>query len=70
MNTYTVEELSGNHSFELNTFDTFDEAQDFMLECIGNNVTETYGNEILDNDKEYMTAMEDMASYYTITNKG
>ncbi len=66
MNTYTLHELSGNFSHELDTFDTFEEASDSMLELAGNDVTSEHGNDILDDDNEYMMALENALSYYNI----
>jgi len=63
---YIVEELVGNDSYPLETFEERDEAEHFMIECSGNDVTNEYGEDILLNDEEYMRALENALSYYAI----
>jgi len=63
---YIVEELVGNFGHSLETFEERDEAEHFMIECAGNDVTNEYGEDILLNNEEYMRALENALSYYAI----
>lgn len=64
--SYLVEELCGNDAYGLETFDTREEAEHFMIESAGNDVTQEHGNEILECDETYAIALENALSYYAI----
>jgi len=64
--SYIVEELVGNESYPLETFEEREGAEHFMIECAGNDVTTEHDNDILNDDEEYQKELSNALTYYAI----
>ena len=69
MTTYEVIEIDDTMAYGIDSFDTLDEANDFISECAGNDVTNSHTEYILNDDKKYLDATMLAKQSYRIMEK-